>query len=1143
MNRIKSAATVVLLLAAVCAAQEFRAAIVGRITDPSGAVIPNAEITVTNLDTNVAVKTRTTGTGDYIVTALVPGPYRLEVEAKGFQKVIRQGITLAIQERPAIDVEMKPGEITSTVTITGEASQLEVATASRGELITGKVIVDMPINGRNAFSLAQLAPGVNVTARGQASTFLRTTANNGYSSMQLSGGGNRQNESLLDGVPNTGSDGLIQFVPSVDATQEFKVQTNSFDAEFGHFTGGVLNAMIKSGTNEFHGAAFEFVRNSAFNARDPFAATIPQFGYNLYGASAGGPVILPHLYNGRNKTFWFFNYEASREGVPRAFVSTVPSTRELQGDFSQTRTRLSSGQAGAITVYDPATTRQSGGTFVRDVFPGNAIPSQRWDAVSRNLVKLFPAPNAAGDSITGANNYLLSFKDTTGDDGWIAKIDHRFSDRSAMFVRFSLRDWYVTRAGAFRNPVTGDAETRRAPGVAIDETYTINPTTVLSVRYGLSRFFVNSKADNLGTDMTALGFPSSLVRSLTVQAIPAVNVSGLTGISAATKLNRSSEDSHTLRGALTKIVGSHTLRAGAEVRVIRSNVFNTGAGPTGSFNFDSAFTRGPNPQVANAQAGFGFASFLLGLGSGGSLTNNASSADQLPYYGIYLQDDLRISRRLTVNLGLRYEWEGAYTERYNRLNRGFDFTTDSPIAAQAKANYAKSPIAEVPASSFQVKGGLLFAGVNGASRALANNDRDNIAPRVGAAYQLTPSTVLRGGWGLFYGSSALASESRNGFSVSTTFVGTIDGSLTPVNRFSNPFPDGLAQPSGASLGLMTLAGQGVSFTNPDRRQPRAQQYQLGIQRQFRGQLLLDVAYAGTNTEDLGVDRQVNAIPETVRGPAEQTFRSSSRNILNDRADNPFFGLITGGSLNTAATTRGQLVRPFPQFTSVVSQTSPLGSIRYDALQAKVTKRLSGGLTILSAFTWMKQLERLRFLNDQDPAPVREIGEFDFNQRLTLSTTYELPFGKGRRWLAGGSRLVRTLAEGWQLNAIFTGQGGVPVSVSGAQSLGRSAKLDSPSVGRWFDISAFRQSQTLEQAGTSRLPDVRSAGRNNFDISVNKTTLITERLRVQFRAESFNTLNHPEYSSPGGGFGSANFGVVTSTNTFSRQLQFGLKVLW
>jgi hypothetical protein len=1137
------------LVAAVSAslqAQEFRATIMGRVSDPSGAAIPGAQITAINVETNAATRTASTETGDYTLPFLPPGNYRLVVEHAGFKKLIREGITLRVQDRVSIDIRLELGEVAESINVSAEAPLLEMSTASRGEVIMGRTLVDLPLNGRNAFALAALAPGVNTTVRGQASTFLRTTANSGISGVTLSGGQPRFNEALLDGVPITGSDGLIQFVPSVDATQEFKVQTNSFDAEFGRFTGGVINASIRSGTNELHGALFEFLRNSAWNARDPFdfGSKIPQFGYNLFGGSLGGPVIVPKVYKGKDRTFFFFNYEGSREGVPRAFVSTVPTALQQRGDFTETRVRLSGGQGAPVVIYDPASTRREGNSYVRDPFPGNRIPDGRINQISRNLINLFPAPNAAGDSITSANNYLLSFKDPVLDNGYVAKIDHRFNDRHSIFGRYSWRHFRVVRQGAFKNQVTGDAEDRFAPGFAFDDTYTLNPTTVLNFRYGFTRILIKSAADNLGYNPAQLGFPAALARSLPVQAIPQVSIGGYTTLSGTSKLNRSPEDGHTVRASATKMRGRQTLRWGGEYRVLRSYSGGLGAG-AGTYSFDSVFTRGPNPQAATLTGGSSLASFLLGLGSSGSVANNAVTAEQAPYYGLYFQDDIRLTSKLTVNLGLRYEWEGGNTERFNRFNRGFAFSVASPLEAQARMNYAASPIAELPAAQFNVKGGLLFAGVAGQPRAITNIDRNNISPRIGFAYSLTGRTVLRGGYGLFYGPTTLLDETRLGFSVSTPWVATIDGGLTPVNTLSNPFPDGLLEPPGAKDGLLSLVGQGISFVDVGRQQPYTHQYQFSIQRELPWQVLVDAAYVGSSGRDLPVNQQIDGIPEQFRAQARDTFAASGRNILNDSVTNPFFGLISSGALSGRTTSRGQLLRPFPQFTTISELNRSLGSSRYDSFQLKVTRRFAQGFSLIASYAAAKQLERTRFLNDQDKQPVKELSEFDVPQRLSVSTTYELPFGKGRRWLKAAGGFAGKLIEGYQLNLIYQANGGVPLTIGSAESVGRSAKLPAAerSTGRQLDVAAFRQRQTLELVATSRLPDVRSPGRNNFDISLFKTTSLSERLRVQFRAEVFNALNRPEYSSPSTSFGAANFGVITSANTFSRQIQFGLKLLW
>ena len=1050
-----------------------------------------------------------------------------------------------MQGRPQVDIVMEAGDVQSTVSITSEAPLLETQSASRGGVITGRTLVDLPLNGRNAFALAGLEPGVNFTARGTANTFLRTTGNGGISSATFGGGGFRSNESLLDGVPNTGTDGVVQYVPSVDAASEFKVQTNVFDAEYGRFTGGVLNAAIRSGTNQFHGNLFNFTRNSFWNARDTFATSIPQFGYNLFGGSGGAPVIIPKLYNGKNRTFWFFNYEGSREGVPRANVNTVPTGLERAGDFSASRVR-SGTNVLPVSIYDPATTRLQGATFVRDPYPNNRVPASAIDPIARQIMALYPQPNAAGDAVTGAANHVLAFKDPVFDNGYVWKIDHRFSDRHSVFFRYSWRQFGVNRQGAFKNALTGDIDRRDAPGVAFDDTFTLNPTTVLNFRYGLARFKTFSQSDNLGNDMAALGFSPSFISLLPFQAIPSITLSnGLTGISGANKSSRGAEDSHTARATVTKVLGQHTLKTGAEFRLLNSNVASLGANATGAFSFDQGFTRGPNPQVAGVNLGHGLASFLIGLPGSGSVANNAATADQTNYKGFFLHDDWRISKRLTLNLGLRYEWEGAYTERYNRLNRGYDFTTASPIATAARANYAAAPIAELAAASFNAAGGLLFAGVGNVPRTISDIDRNNIAPRIGAAFQLTSKTVLRGGYGIFYGAGTQTGEARNGFSVTTPFVSSNDGGNTPANTLRNPFPTGLVPVTGSSQGLLTQVGQSIAYTSPARQQPTSHQFSFGFQQQLPWQLLFDASYVGNQVRRLPVNRNINGIPEQFRAAAETTFFATGRNTLNDAVTNPFFGVIATGPLAARTVTRGQLLRPYPHFTGLQTQSDPIGTSRYDALQIKLNRRFANGFSVTGSYAFTKQLERIRFLNDQDTRPVKELTEFDMPARLVVSTAYELPFGPGRLFLKSTKGFTARLVEGMQLNAIYQAQAGVPIEITGAESSGRSAKLPASeqTLNRWFDTGAFVQRQGIQLARTARLPDVRSGGRNNVDLSFFKTTQLAENLKLQFRAEAFNAFNRPEYSSPNGAFGNANFGRVTSVNTFARQLQFALKLIW
>ncbi len=919
--------TLLLSLAMVAFSQDFRAVITGRVSDTSDAGVPGVRLTATNVETGVASSSQSSAGGSYTITGLPPGRYTLTAEYAGFKKFVREGLTLEVQARPQLDIRLEPGDVQTSVNVTSDTPLLEISSASRGGVITGRTLVDLPLNGRNAFALAALEPGVNFTARGTANTFFRTTGNGGISSATFGGGGFRSNESLLDGVPNTGTDGVVQYVPSVDAASEFKVQTNVFDAEYGRFTGGVLNAAIRSGTNQFHGTLFHFTRNSYWNARDPFATSIPQFGYNLFGGSAGAPVIIPKLYNGKNRTFWFFNYEGSREGVPRANVNTVPTALERSGDFSQSRVR-SGANVLPVSIYDPATTRLQGATFVRDPYPGNQIPSAAISPIARGITSLYPLPNAPGDSVTGAANHLLSFKDPVFDNGYVWKVDHRFSDRHSVFFRYSWRQFGVNRQGAFKSLATGEIDRRDAPGVAFDDTFTLNPTTIINFRYGLARFSTLSRSDNLGSDLAALGFSTSFISLLPFQAIPQISLSnGLTGVSGANKQSNGAEDSHTGRVSVTKIVNRHSLKTGFEFRLLNSNVASLGSNATGAFSFDQGFTRGPNPQVAGVNLGHGFASFLIGLPGSGSVANNAATADQTNYKGFFFHDDWRVSNKLTLNLGLRYEWEGDYVERYNRLNRGYDFSTVSPVSVAAKANYAAAPIPEVSAASFNSTGGLLFAGVGGAPRGLSNIDRNNIAPRIGVSLQLNSKTVLRGGYGLFYGASTQTGETRNGFSVSTPYVASNDGGNTPANSLRNPFPTGLVPVTGASQGLLTLVGQGIAFTSPARQQPMSHQYSFGFQRQLPTGLLLDLSYVGNQISDLPVNQNLNGIPETFRAAAETTFFATNRNTLSDAVTNPYFGVISTGPLAARTVTRGQLLRPYPHFTGIQVQSAPIGQSR------------------------------------------------------------------------------------------------------------------------------------------------------------------------------------------------------------------------
>jgi hypothetical protein len=1141
MRRI---AILMLVVSAALIGQEFRATIVGRVTDNSDAIIAGAQVVVTNTETNTNTTTATTGTGDFVVPALQPGRYRITVHHPGFKSYVRDGILLQVQDRPTIDVKLNPGDIATSVTIVAEAPLLETTTASRGEVVSQREVADMPLNGRNVFTLATLTAGVIFTERGAANSFIRTTGMDAMSAMSVSGGEARNNETVIDGVPVAGGNGTIQYVPSVEATQEFKVQTNSFDAELGRFTGGVINATTKAGTNRVHGVGYEFMRNSVFNARDTFATEKPQFGYNLFGGSLGGPVYIPKLYNGKNRTFFFMNYEGSREGVPRSANYSVPTAAQRIGDFSATYTRQSDGSALPLTIYDPDTTHLVGKNSIREAFPGNRIPASRINPVAANTMKFYPLPNIQGDPITDANNWRMAYKDSVRDDGAVVRFDHRISDRHQIFGRYSYRYSFVGANNV--NPMNillGTINERPSHGFSIDDTYTLNPTTILNIRAGMSRLSQFNPANSYGFDATTMGFAPDFVNSLDVKAFPTFTITGYQTLGRV-PLNLNAYDTYSLRGGVTKVTGGHSLRIGAEARVLRSNINSPASDATGKFTFNNAFTRGPNASKASTTTGSSLASLLLGVAASGSVSKTAGDSGQVPYYGLYIQDDWRLTPTVTLNLGLRYEWEGLNTERHDRYNRGFYFAADSPIAEAARAAYALSPIAEIAANQFQVKGGVGFAGLNGESRGVTDQDLNNIAPRIGLAWRPLPRTAIRAGYGIFYGATSQLSELKQGFSQSTPFSASLNEGLTPEHRLSNPYPNGVLSPAGASLGLMTYVGQSASFVDLDRQNPAAHQFQFGVQHELKGGVLVEATYAGNITHALPVSVALDDYPKQYRDSAYEEYLATGSNPLLTSVANPFYGLIEIGTLSGKTTTRGQLLKPYPQFTGLTNVNRSIGSSRYDSFQLKFTKRMSKGFSFRGSYTNSKTLTRTRYLNAQDTELVKEPTAYDIPQRLVISGTWELPFGHGRS--SGGAKgLAAKLIKGWQFNVIYMANSGIPLAITGAESVGRSAKLDSSerTIWKWFDTSAFRLRDTLEYVRTARLPDVRSHGRNNFNTSLFRTIAITEKLKLQIRAESFNTFNRPEYEVPDMTFGGPAFGTISTSNIFARQLQFGSRIVW
>jgi hypothetical protein len=1131
-------------------AQDPRGTILGRVTDASGAPVPKVSVKVTGESTGVVTTANTNDTGDYRIPYLNPGAYRMEAEGAGFAKLIRPGIQVRTTEIVTLDLEMKIGQVSESVEVTAETPLLNAADVSLGQVIDQRRIEELPLFAGNAMDLVHLAPG---TVNGTNLRLRKAPFNNAPSTFGTNGTGNYNNDFTIDGVVNVYSDGTqprVAFSPPQTAIGEFKVQTSAFDASAGFSMGSNVNVTTKSGTNQIHGEFHEWLRHSKLDAPTIFqnraGQSLPLYQDNRFGASAGGPLSLPRLYSGRNRTFWFYAFEANLFGDPNnSQVTTVPTAEMRRGDLSPLL-RLSANNQ----VYDPlSTTAVAGGRFQRTPIPGNIIPSSRLDPVSQKILQAWPLPNQAGTS-DFRQNFFLATKALETYWSNIGRIDHTFSQNHRIFLRFH-RDYWQEDKNRFFGPdnISGIILNRINRGAAFDDVCVFSPTLLLNVRYGLTQQEFPEKRVSKGFDLASLGFASSLVNSIdkSIATFPRVAVAPWSTVS-----NWESGDGttasliHNFNSTLTWSKGTHNLRFGFDWRNMRENRnrFPTTVAPDLSYN--STYTRGPLDTAAAPQVGGEIASFLLGIPAG-SMAVNASYAERNSIYGFYVQDDYKFSKKLTLNLGLRYEVESPTTERYNRAVRNFDGTTPSPIEAQARAQYAAAPIPELPASAFRVVGGLTFVNAGGNPRGYWNTEKNNFMPRIGLAYQFDTKTVLRAGYGIYFAplGTLYTNTEPAGFSLSTPIQATLDNGVTYIATNANPFPSGLTQPAGPAGGLMTNIGQSVNAFPATRKNPYAQRWSFGLQRTLPGGFLIEAAYVGNRSTRLNVLRNLNFTPAQYLSTSPVRDQTAI-NFLGQNYPNPLRGTnpIFGANIS-----RANLLRPYPQFGNV-NIYEPIGYAWYHSLQMRLEKRLSKGFTTQLSYTWSKNMQATEMMNDQDNGPSRVISDLDRTHRLTGSGIWELPFGKGRRWGSQWNRWVDGVAGGWQLNGAMQYQSGQPLGFGNVIFNGDLHNVVLPDgqkgVDQWFNVNAgFERNNALQLASNLRRFPIRFNGirgpiQARWDFGMIKNFAITERWRLQFRAETFNAANYPNLANPNTTVTSGAFGTITSQDP-PRSWQGALKL--
>ena len=1144
-------------------AQESRGTITGRVIDPSGAVVAGAEVRVKNQETGAVATARTNEAGNYAAPYLLPGTYELSVDFKGFKKTERTGVQVRVNDVLSVDLRLEVGSASEVVEVKGGAPLLEASNVSLGQVVSERQIKDLPIQAGNANELVLLTPGVvnSTNLRQRKSSF-----NSASSQFTTNGNALYSNEYTIDGVPDTffngGGSPLIAFQLPENAVSEFKVQTSSFDSATGHTPGAVLNTVSKSGANEYHGEVHEWIINAALDADTFFqnasGGAKPEYQDNRYGASIGGPVRIPKVYDGRNKTFFFYGWEGNQWGKPTANIGTVPTAAEKGGDFSALL-KLSATQ---YQIFDPATTQAApGGRFSRMPFAGNLIPANRFDPVAKAIQSYYAAPNTAGTA-AGQNNYTRNTKDTFDYNVQVARVDHNFSDKNRAFVRLSY-DKYLETDSAFYNNIAGGLDlTRINRGGVIDDVIVVSPTTIVDLRYGVTQEETPENRPSQGFNLSSLGFSPGFLALLNpaTQTFPQVYLNTkaptnrCTGSCTGTFSgfgNFNSGDGtltgiiHDWAGSFTTLRGNHSLRYGAEARLYRAFGFFGGFDVAPQLTFLPTYTNGPQDNAAVAPLGQEYAAFLLGIPSG-QMTRSASFATQDTFWSGFVQDDWKLTRRLTLNLGLRYEFETPMTERYDRSVRGFDRTDANPIAAKAMAAYAQNPIPQIPASQFQVLGGLLFAGPD--HHQLWSGQNTNFLPRIGVAYQLNDRTVIRSGYGIFYDTIGLnrSAAVQTGYTSSTPIQASLDNGLHYLATTANPFPGGLILPQGAAGGLTTNLGQSLALYPASRVQPYSERWTFDVQRTIWKDFLIDAGYVGNKAIRLGVDRNLNATP--TRYLSTLPVRDNATiNALSATVPNPFYGLSPVYPQKIAVS---DLLRPYPEFGDI-TETQPIGYSWYHALQVRAEKRFAHGYMAGVSYTWSKNMDATSFLNGGDSLVNRSISSLDRPHRLNIQSILELPFGRGRRLASHVPKALDLVVGGWQLNNIFTHQSGSALGFGNAIFNGNLHDIplasDQRSANRWFNTGAGFVTASAQQLGSNirtfpkALAGVRGDGQTDWNVSLGKHFKIRERVNLELRFEGYDIMNHPNFSDPNTTVTSSAFGTVTSQAGLSREFQGALRV--
>ena len=1179
-----SLAAAVLLAAAPVAAQDFRGGIRGTLTDATGGVLPGVTVTVTNTETRVAQTLVTDDKGLFEVLYLNPGAYTVHAELSGFKTVLRGGVEVRVGDVARVDITLQTGGMQETVEVTAETPALNTTTGISGTTIDSKQIAELPLGDGTAYMLTRLAPGI----MDSSDLHFARPADNGNLAGIVANGVQGGNEFTIDGAPNMSNARGVGFSPPSDAISQFKVQTNAFDAQTGHTAGAVVNLTIKSGTNALRFAGSYFNRNDSRSSTplltERAGGTKPTREYNRYTGTISGPLV-------KSRTFFMGSFEHLRDVQPEPTTFTVPTAKMRAGDFTEFTNQ----------VFDPFTVTSAG---ARTAFANNAIPSARINPVAAAYAAMYPQPNRPGTVLNYFSNQLRPYDYNAG----MGRVDHNLTSTNRLFVtgywnkrQEDRYNWAQDAANATDGGsiggflVTKGFDYRTNTGVTGGYTSTLSSRTLLDVRTSWSRFGeYRDPAQEF--DPATLGFSSTALqvmgdfRYLPLFTFGSFSTNNESSTISSLGSKRSDwgngfnrpMDTWSVAPTLTRIWGTHTSRLGYDWRLQRWNIVFDGF-PGGRYQFNGAYTRATNAAALNDRAQ-SWAQFLLGLPTAatGAVAAPGTSSSQFEiaspgefsqmYQGLFVQDDWRVNRKLTINMGLRLEINSGMSEAQDRNLGGFDTVTANPIEPQAVANYTATPIPELPVSQFKVKGGLLFA--DGA----VNETVTKLMPRAAFSYLLNDRTNLRGGFGIFSYDYFFENINQAGFSQATPVLTTTDNGISFTGAtLSNPIPGGqLVAPVGSALGLRSQLGQNLgTLYQPDREAAFYRRWEVSLQRDWSGGWITALTYIGSRGVDLPVARQTNNIPIQYLS-ASRSRDAAVESNLSAQVTNPFAGLLPGSTINGATVAKNQLLRPFPQFGTLAVEEYH-GSDRYDAATIQLEKRFRSGNSLTAQYTRSRLRDKLNYLNPQDGALEDRVAPNDRPNRFSIGTSLRLPFGRQERWGRDWHRAVDAALGGWQMSGTYQYQDGFPltwgnlyydstcgspellVSRIGEKVSGGVAGLDVPA----WDTSCFyfhdapvqsngvdnpalqRADQRIQLNNNVRyfpstLGKVRTDNLHLLDIGLYKNFALPRGMKLQFRMEAINALNYTVLWNPDTNPRNATFGLINQDRNNPRDIQLGLR---